>query len=514
MTTLVLFDEGAPAECSWALRIALAAGQPVMLVGSEEAAGEEDLPEGVERGRLEGKDPIRAVLELAHREDCGLLVFVQQRRGDDRAAERRRRLMRDAPCVFIALFGAEQPEEAEQLEEERQEERGDAHAQEEGQVEGGVLVAVASGPHARTALRVGLDLVRAGVEPVDALYIEPPVGWEAERIGRRILDRHVRHALGDERDRIGRAVVVAEHRAPAVAELARKRGTELVLLGAAKRSAIGLRFGRTVGQRVLRQCTTATVGLCRAPLPLGSRFGRRVEAILQRTVPQLHREERLGLVERVQSSSSWNFDFVALMSLATLIAALGLVQNSSAVIIGAMLVAPLMTPILGLGLALVQGNDHLARRALRTVVLGVVTAFLIGLVTGLVHTAFAGATPEMSARGWPDLTDLAIAFVAGLAAAYASSRPGLVAALPGVAIAAALVPPIATSGLALAVGEYSLAGGAALLFLVNAVAIVLAGAVSLWAVGLRHLSTGSKLARRVGWSSLLLLLALGMLLAF
>ena len=91
----------------------------------------------------------------------------------------------------------------------------------------------------------------------------------------------------------------------------------------------------------------------------------------------------------------------------------------------------------------------------------------------------------MLARGSPGVFDLIVAFVSGMAAAYASGRPNLVSALPGVAIAAALVPPIATAGLGLAAGQWQLAAGALLLFLTNIVAIVLGAACSLWAVGIR-----------------------------
>lgn len=196
---------------------------------------------------------------------------------------------------------------------------------------------------------------------------------------------------------------------------------------------------------------------------------RRLEASLYRTVPQLQREQRLALVERVQSNSHWDFDFFALMCLSTLIAGVGLLQNAPAVVIGAMLVAPLMTPMLGVGLALAQGNPFLLRSALRSVLLGFLTAVALGLGLGLAHPGLQHPTLEMLSRGGPHLLDLAVAFVSGVAAAYATSRPNLLAALPGVAIAAALVPPLATAGLALSMGEFDLFVGAGLLFLTNMV---------------------------------------------
>ena len=176
-----------------------------------------------------------------------------------------------------------------------------------------------------------------------------------------------------------------------------------------------------------------------------------------------------------------------------------------------MLIAPLMTPILGVGLALAQGNAKLVKLALRTIFFGVSTSLLVAALVGALDRAAAGElvrTPEMLARGWPGLLDLFVAFVSGLAAAYANSRPGLVAALPGVAIAAALVPPIATSGLALSAGDLRLAYGSFLLFFTNMVAIVLAAGASLWAVGVRKQSDRSWL-RYLGNAFLLLVVVLG-----
>ena len=198
----------------------------------------------------------------------------------------------------------------------------------------------------------------------------------------------------------------------------------------------------------------------------------------------------MELVSRVQGSSRWDFDFVALICLSTLIAGLGLIQSSTAVVIGAMLVAPLMTPLLGAGLSLVQGNRLLAVGSIGTVARGFVLALVIGWLLGLC-CGLREPTPEMLARCSPGVSDLLVAFASGLAAAYATGRPNLVSALPGVAIAAALVPPIATSGITLALGRVDLAFGAGLLFLTNIVAIVLGAACSLWTVGIRSAHTHS-----------------------
>jgi uncharacterized hydrophobic protein (TIGR00271 family) len=151
-----------------------------------------------------------------------------------------------------------------------------------------------------------------------------------------------------------------------------------------------------------------------------------------------------------------------------------------------MLVAPLMTPLVGIGFALIQGNERLMRTALKAVLLGFAVAFLIAAVLGLLTNFLTTITisGEMAARDEPSLLDLLVALFSGVAAAYAMSRPNLLSALPGVAIAAALVPPIATAGMALTMGDSKLGGGALLLFFTNIVAIVLGTAVTFWAVGI------------------------------
>src|SRR5210317_515397 len=179
-----------------------------------------------------------------------------------------------------------------------------------------------------------------------------------------------------------------------------------------------------------------------------------------------------------------------------------------------MLVAPLMTPLLGLGLALVQGNVMLARISVHSVFFGICVAMLVAFLVGLAIPGFHQPTAEMLGRGGPTMLDLFVAFASGLAAAYASSRPGLLAALPGVAIAAALVPPIATSGLALSQGDYTLFGNALLLFMINMFTIVLASMLSLWMVGFRSFNKTSRWVIFTGIAVTVAVMVIGVLLSF
>ncbi|MEM7457155.1 MAG: DUF389 domain-containing protein, partial [Planctomycetota bacterium] len=228
------------------------------------------------------------------------------------------------------------------------------------------------------------------------------------------------------------------------------------------------------------------VALLREAVPLHSRMWSRFLAKVRGVVPQMEREGRMDLVRQLDTSSRFNFDFVVLISLSTAIAGLGLIDNSAAVVIGAMLVAPLMTPLVGTGFSLAQGNVVLVRTALRSVALGFAVAFGIGILLGLLIPGIAPdghLNNELSARCEPNLLHLLVALISGIAAAYANGRKDLVSALPGVAIAAALVPPIATSGIAFSIGQFKLAGGASLLFFTNIVAIILGTAFTFWMMG-------------------------------
>ena len=174
------------------------------------------------------------------------------------------------------------------------------------------------------------------------------------------------------------------------------------------------------------------------------------------------------------------------MSLSTAIAGMGLLTNSGAVVIGAMLVAPLMMPLIGSGLALVQGNWVLCRRALGAVFRGFCFALGIGIAMGLfARWLDLGVTEQLLMRGSPNSLDLGIAFISGIAASFCIARPKLSGALAGVAIAAALVPPIATVGICLSMGATKVAMGAGLLFGTNVVAIILGAGLNFALAGIR-----------------------------
>jgi len=153
------------------------------------------------------------------------------------------------------------------------------------------------------------------------------------------------------------------------------------------------------------------------------------------------------------------------------IAAFGLLANSAAVVIGAMLVSPLMAPIFGIALALSRGDLRLLRHAVVSEFGGVLLIIGFAVVLGLLPFALE-VTPEMLARTKPSLLDLFVATLAGLAGGLALVDERTSPALPGVAIATSLTPPLATCGLSLAFGAFDGAWGAFLLFFANFLAIL------------------------------------------
>ncbi len=206
-------------------------------------------------------------------------------------------------------------------------------------------------------------------------------------------------------------------------------------------------------------------------------------------LPRINPADYADLYDRLRSGSRWNSDFIVMMSLATAIATLGLLQSSPAVVIGSMLLAPLMTPMIGLGLALNRGNSKLAYASFRAIARGFLMALLISACIGFI-TPGSDLTPEILSRTTPNILDLLVALFSGAAAAYALARPGLAGGIAGVAIATALVPPLCATGIALAYGEFSAALGAAWLLAANILAIILAGAVTFRAMGLSDFGVG------------------------
>ncbi|MEN8808614.1 MAG: DUF389 domain-containing protein, partial [Desulfobacterales bacterium] len=165
---------------------------------------------------------------------------------------------------------------------------------------------------------------------------------------------------------------------------------------------------------------------------------------------QITPERAQLVVQEISDASEPGLRFYILVIVSTMIAGFGLTMNSTAVIIGAMLVAPLMTPIFGIALALIRGDARLLGRASQAEIAGVAAAIAMGFILGIIYPSLE-PTPEMISRTQPQLFDLMVAIFSGFAGAYALVDEKISPALPGVAIATAIVPPLANTGLCFAV---------------------------------------------------------------
>ena len=206
---------------------------------------------------------------------------------------------------------------------------------------------------------------------------------------------------------------------------------------------------------------------------------------------QINLENRIPRKELYQArieSSKPSLGFFVLLLCAAVIATLGLISNSTAVVIGAMIVAPLMDPILSLAFALSISNNKLAKRSLMTVVIGVIAVIATAALLSLLLDVSA-VNREMTSRTAPNLIDLGVAVAAAVAGSFSMTRERLSNSLAGVAIAVALVPPLCVCGIGLSMGNEvvavfgrgTVAGltnqiseGSFLLFVVNLIGITVA----------------------------------------
>ncbi len=341
------------------------------------------------------------------------------------------------------------------------------------------LVLFGGGPNAVLALELALNLSpQVQVTVLNVAQISQ--GRAGVNLGREQLAAALAPWADDER--VQPKVVQAPGIIGGILNEARS-GYDLVLVGASHESYIDRVLFGNVPQ------TVASVSP--APTIIVKRRVRREENVLRRTwqrlvaeLPSLTVAERVEAYRAVRRGARPDVDFFLMIGLSATIAALGLLLNSPAVIIGAMLVAPLMSAIVGLGLGVVQGDLRLLRLAAGATLRGMGLAIVVAMLIGFIVPG-ATPTPEILGRTHPSLLDLGIALASGAAGAYALCRKDVSASLPGVAIAAALVPPLATVGIGLALRRGEIAGGALLLFLTNLVAISAAGGLVFLGLGFR-----------------------------
>jgi uncharacterized hydrophobic protein (TIGR00271 family) len=206
---------------------------------------------------------------------------------------------------------------------------------------------------------------------------------------------------------------------------------------------------------------------------------------------------------RAKRSAFWT-----MLTLSAVIAGAGVLSDSTATVIGAMIIAPLSTPIMGTALAIAKRQPGGVHRAGRFVLWGAILVIAIGAVFTLVLPGSYPLldNPQISGRTSPGLLDLIAAVATGFAGAVAMARRDVGAVLPGVAIAISLVPPLAVVGICLGEGAYALASGAAVLFLSNILALILAGTLVYTVLGYTgNLDDRARVSQRKAYLALSLL---------
>jgi APA family basic amino acid/polyamine antiporter len=375
-----------------------------------------------------------------------------------------------------------------------------------------ILLPTSGGPHATIAARLAVKLARKYGAQLTALYVSREGATAEDRQhGQEMIARTIEGLGADD------LVVPKVIRAPGVVGgiLNEAKGYDLVMLGASEEGLFDRVLFGTIPERIARK-SSAPVLIAKERAPMPQFWLRHLWTTVYRIFPTLEAEERSTVYRQIRDGARADIDFFVMITLSATIATLGLLLNSGAVIIGGMLVAPLLSPIIGISLAIALGNVRLLRDAAESTVKGIFLAGVVALFLSSV-LPLGELSDQILARTAPNLLDLLIALASGAAGAYAMSRKEMSAALPGVAIAAALVPPLGVVGVGLAARQFAVAGGGLLLFGTNLVGITLAGTVNFLLLGFRPVGGAKEREGRMRRGlvvSILLLLVVSLPLGF
>lgn len=328
----------------------------------------------------------------------------------------------------------------------------------------------------KTAMLIGVQLAGHYQIETEAVYVQPGYRSRWEGLG------HIEQTLEDIPDaaKVKRTLITAQN--PAQGLLARLKDDDLLVIGYSGRSNFERWLFGDFSRQVLGRSRCAVVLV--SPTTPTRPFFNRARKGFNRFILKLTPAEQEDIERQAFDMSAANLDYLVLIGIAAMLASLGLLANSVAVIIGAMLVAPFMQPCIAFAVGMATSQGALAKRAIFSLLVGIPLAVAIAALTGLLAQG-RPFTAEMLARGNPSLLDVMVAFASGVMGAYATARKDIPSALAGVAIAAALMPPLCTFGLGLTAGNLDLGLRAGLLFLTNIVCIALAAWFVFFLLGLR-----------------------------
>lgn len=421
--------------------------------------------------RIESVAPLSNVLAACRSAKAELLVTADFNiASEGRRAQTSRELVRSAPCRVIKIVGSNPlPNHSKSL-----------------------LVLANGGPHDVAAIETGIALSKPDEDPITIASVEPDSGAKAELAGRKAVLTLLHDASLEESD-FNTKVVVDNDQHSGIRRCVADH--DYVITGSDNFEAI----------------TEAGIDTSRISLLLVKRNPPLRLKSLPDWIPRINPHDHADLLQDLRYGSKWRTDFVAMLGLAASIASLGMMQNSPAVVIGSMLLAPLMTPMIGLGLAIAQANASMARTCSRSILYGILLTLCVSSLLGIVTPVRETLSPEILSRGTPNLLDLLIAIFAAVAATTAMARPNISGAIAGVAIATALVPPLCAVGLSLTRGGYDNALGAMSLFLTNLLAIIVTSSFTFSVLGIsaeRSKSRAALVSILLRWTLVVLLLVL------
>lgn len=312
-----------------------------------------------------------------------------------------------------------------------------------------IIVSTDGSVEAQFACQIGVLLAKHLALDVEAVYAQENYhpSWE----GRARIERTLDGIPG--RESIKQTVITAGN--PVAGVLARLEKDDLVVVGVSFRSKLERWLFGDFSQQLVNAAPGPVIVTAAQALNSGHGLAGQLQRSLNRFTFTLTRIEQDELVWQAQRMAAPSLDYFVLILIASVLASLGLVLNSAAVIIGAMLVAPLMQPLIALAIGLTAGRLDLVRRGMTTLALGVFTVLVVAsLIGGL--TCGQAPTTEILARGNPSWLDVVVALASGVAGAYAMARKDIPEALAGVAISAALIPLLCVTGLDLLAGSLGL----------------------------------------------------------
>jgi uncharacterized hydrophobic protein (TIGR00271 family) len=340
-----------------------------------------------------------------------------------------------------------------------------------------ISVGCGTNAHSIFALQAGEALALVNQTKLEALKIFTKAENEDE------VKQEVQSVMTQSGVRLPVEIVLREERDLEDGIMKEAESSELLLLGAADDPISGRHLPDGISMEVALQRKKATL-IVKSEEQSSRFFMRRVIAQLTQRVSALTPKERSELLIQLKVGLQARTDFYLMVALAAAIAITGLIMNDGSVVLGAMLVSPLMSPIVGIACGIALGNIDLMRRSSASTFKGMALVLGMGIVMTFILPSVE-PTDQILSRTHPGIYDLIAALAAGAAGAYSLGRRSVAGALPGVAMSLSLEPPLAVAGYGLSTSQFWITGVAFLLFLTNLVAIVLSGVGVYLLLGMR-----------------------------